>query len=78
MKFFLIVLESTWLQGTLRIKRSFRLAGNLPTVGNDWWSYDWGYRTLGRKEYLASRPKPPPKPSTGKPAPPRKPANVLD
>ena len=46
--------------------------------GNDWWSYDWGYRTLGRKEYLASRPKPPPKPSTGKPAPPRKPANVLD
>ena len=33
MKFFLIVLESTWLLGTLRIKRSFRLAGNLPTVG---------------------------------------------
>lgn len=46
--------------------------------GTDWWSYDWGYRTLGRKEYLASRPKPPPKPSTGKPAPPKKPANVLD
>jgi len=46
--------------------------------GTDWWSYDWGYRTLGRKEYLASRPKPPPKPSTGKPAPPKRPANVLD
>lgn len=44
----------------------------------DWWSYDWGYRTLGRKEYLASRPKTPPKPNTGKPAPPKKPANVLD
>ena len=46
--------------------------------GTDWWSYDWGYRTLGRKEYLASRPKPPPKPSAGKPAAPRRPANVLD
>lgn len=46
--------------------------------GTDWWSYDWGYRTLGRKEYLASRPKPPPKPNTSKPAPPKKPANVLD
>lgn len=46
--------------------------------GADWWSYDWGYRTLGRKEYLASRPKPAPKPNTGKPATPRKPANVLD
>ena len=46
--------------------------------GADWWSYDWGYRTLGRKEYLASRPKTPPKPNTGKPAPPKKPANVLD
>jgi hypothetical protein len=44
--------------------------------GTDWWSYDWGYRTIGRKQYLASRPKP--KPSSGKPAPPRKPANVLD
>ena len=46
--------------------------------GTDWWSYDWGYRTLGRKEYLASRPKPPPKPNAGKPAPPKRPANVLD
>jgi len=44
--------------------------------GPDWWSYDWGYRTIGRKAWLASRPKP--KPSTGKPAPPKKPANVLD
>jgi hypothetical protein len=44
--------------------------------GTDWWSYDWGYRTIGRKQYLASRPKP--KPSSGKSAPPRKPANVLD
>jgi len=44
--------------------------------GTDWWSYDWGYRTIGRKQYLASRPKP--KPSSGKPVPPKKPANVLD
>ena len=46
--------------------------------GSDWWSYDWGYRTLGRKEYVVSRPKPPPKPSSGKPAQPKKPANILD
>jgi len=46
--------------------------------GTDWWSYDWGYRTLGRKEYVASRPKPPPNPNAGKPAAPRRPANVLD
>ena len=46
--------------------------------GTDWWSYDWGYRTLGRKEYLASRPKPPSNPNEGKPAPPKRPANVLD
>lgn len=46
--------------------------------GTDWWSYDWGYRTLGRKEYLASRPKTPPNPNEGKPVPPKRPANVLD
>ena len=46
--------------------------------GTDWWSYDWGYRTLGRKEYLASRPKPSPNPNTGKPVPPKSPVNVLD
>ena len=46
--------------------------------GTDWWSFDWGYRTLGRKEYLASRPKATANPNTGKSAPPRKPANVLD
>jgi hypothetical protein len=46
--------------------------------GTDWWSYDWGYRTLGRKEYLASRPKPSPNPNAGKPVPPKRPANVLD
>ena len=46
--------------------------------GADWWSFDWGYRTLGRKEYLASRPKATANPNTGKSAPPRKPANVLD
>ena len=46
--------------------------------GSDWWPYDWGYRVVGRKAYLATRPKP--KPSTGKPkaVPPKKPANVLD
>ena len=43
---------------------------------NDWWSFDWGYRVIGRKAYLASRPKP--KPSTGKPVAAKKPANVLD
>jgi len=57
-------------------KRKFPAGWKPANRGADWWSYDWGYRTLGRKEYLASRPKPPP--STGKPAPPRKPANVLD
>ena len=46
--------------------------------GTDWWSYDWGYRTLGRKEYLASRPKPSPNPNAGKPVLPKRPANVLD
>jgi len=36
----------------------------------------WTVFDLGRAELIASRP--PPKPSTGKPAPPKKPANVLD
>lgn len=44
----------------------------------DWWSYDWGYRALGRKEYLASRPQPPPNANLGKPVSPDRPANVLD
>ncbi len=43
---------------------------------NDWGNFYWGHKVIGRKAYLASRPKP--KPSTGKPAPPKKPANVLD
>jgi hypothetical protein len=33
---------------------------------------------LGRAALIASRPPPKPKPSTGKPAPPKKPSNVLD
>ncbi|MBT5716736.1 MAG: hypothetical protein HOI70_07475, partial [Opitutae bacterium] len=28
--------------------------------GTDWWSLDWGYRTIGRKAFLAARPKPKP------------------
>ena len=59
-------------------QRKFQAGWKPAHRGTDWWSYDWGYRTLGRKEYLASRPKPPTKPNTGKPAPPKKPANVLD
>ena len=46
--------------------------------GTDWWSFDWGYRTIGRKVYLASRSKASSKPNTGKPTPPKRPANVLD
>ena len=46
--------------------------------GTDWWSYDWFYRTLRSKEYLASRPKPPQNLNAGKPVPLKRPANVLD
>ncbi len=45
---------------------------------NDWWHYDWGYRVVGRKSYLASRPKPKPSAGKPKPVPSKKPANVLD
>ena len=38
----------------------------------------WTMYDLGRAELIASRPPPKPKPPTGKPAPPKKPANVLD
>jgi hypothetical protein len=59
-------------------KRKFPAGWKPAHRGTDWWSYDWGYRTLGRKEYLASRPKPKPNPNAGKPSPPRRPLNVLD
>jgi hypothetical protein len=38
----------------------------------------WTMYDLGRAAMLASRPPPKPKPPTGKPTPPKKPANVLD
>ena len=38
----------------------------------------WTMYDLGRAALIASRPPPKPKPPTGKPAPPKKPANVLD
>ena len=38
----------------------------------------WNLYDLGRAALIASRPPPKPKPPTGKPTPPKKPANVLD
>ena len=38
----------------------------------------WNLYDLGRGALIASRPPPKPKPPTGKPTPPKKPANVLD